>query len=233
MTHLDILFDEERLLQLVTNLYVLTGITAMWLAPKRMESPKSLMARPGMTVSRSMMLVGDEYFHISREKHNLDRCRTQFKLVRQFVDGPAEGGVVLEEVDIHPLGVQDVGGDAGRQYSRQQLLAYSETLEALSAYIRLQGMILRTEQTDLVGFLGGLAEGAGGGAGYCAEHLGEVVIVTDPHPAPAPSGDKIAINVIAAEYGQNTKDWWAKFQSDFNNHPQRTAPGRRGTSCCK
>ncbi len=26
-------------------------------------------------------LVGDEYFHISREKYNLDRCRTQFKLV--------------------------------------------------------------------------------------------------------------------------------------------------------
>ena len=26
-------------------------------------------------------LVGDEYFHIAREKHNLDRCRTQFKLV--------------------------------------------------------------------------------------------------------------------------------------------------------
>ncbi|NBI09612.1 aminoglycoside phosphotransferase family protein [Colidextribacter sp. OB.20] len=26
-------------------------------------------------------LVGDEYFHIARERHNLDRCRTQFKLV--------------------------------------------------------------------------------------------------------------------------------------------------------
>lgn len=26
-------------------------------------------------------LVGDEYFHIAREGHNLDRCRTQFKLV--------------------------------------------------------------------------------------------------------------------------------------------------------
>ncbi len=26
-------------------------------------------------------LVGDEYFHIAREKQNLDRCRTQFKLV--------------------------------------------------------------------------------------------------------------------------------------------------------
>ena len=33
---------------------------------------------------------------------------------------------------------------------------------------------------------------------------------------PAPSGDKVAINVIAAEYGKQTKDWWTKFQSDFN-----------------
>ena len=35
-------------------------------------------------------------------------------------------------------------------------------------------------------------------------------------PDPAPSGDKVAISVIAAEYGKQTKDWWAKFQSDFN-----------------
>lgn len=26
-------------------------------------------------------LEGDHYFHIRREGHNLDRCRTQFKLV--------------------------------------------------------------------------------------------------------------------------------------------------------
>ena len=31
-------------------------------------------------------LVGDEYFHIAREKHNLDRCRTQFKLVADMED---------------------------------------------------------------------------------------------------------------------------------------------------
>ena len=31
-----------------------------------------------------------------------------------------------------------------------------------------------------------------------------------------PSGDKIDINVIAAEYGQNTKQWWADFQNEFN-----------------
>ena len=34
---------------------------------------------------------------------------------------------------------------------------------------------------------------------------------------PSNSGDKIAISVIAAEYGQKTKDWWAGFQNDFNS----------------
>ena len=29
-------------------------------------------------------LMGDKYFAIDREKHNLDRCRTQFKLVRDM-----------------------------------------------------------------------------------------------------------------------------------------------------
>ena len=35
-----------------------------------------------------------------------------------------------------------------RQYTQQEIQAYVETLEALSAYIRLKGMILTTEQTD-------------------------------------------------------------------------------------
>ena len=35
--------------------------------------------------------------------------------------------------------------------------------------------------------------------------------------APAPStGDKTAISAIVAEYGQNTKQWWADFQNEFN-----------------
>ena len=33
---------------------------------------------------------------------------------------------------------------------------------------------------------------------------------------PAPSGDKIDISVIAAQYGQNTAKWWADFQDEFN-----------------
>ena len=38
----------------------------------------------------------------------------------------------------------------------------------------------------------------------------------DDSQANEPSGDKIDINVIAAEYGQNTKQWWADFQNEFN-----------------
>lgn len=36
-----------------------------------------------------------------------------------------------------------------RQYSKAEIQAYTETLEALSAYIQLKGMILTAEQTDL------------------------------------------------------------------------------------
>ncbi len=35
-------------------------------------------------------------------------------------------------------------------------------------------------------------------------------------PAPEPSAEKIPVNVIAAEYGQNTKQWWADFVTEFN-----------------
>ena len=35
-------------------------------------------------------------------------------------------------------------------------------------------------------------------------------------PAPSGSGDKIEINVVAAQYGQNTNNCWADFQDEFN-----------------
>ena len=35
-------------------------------------------------------------------------------------------------------------------------------------------------------------------------------------PAPSTGGDKTAISAIVAEYGQNTKQWWADFQNEFN-----------------
>ena len=36
-----------------------------------------------------------------------------------------------------------------RQYSQKEIQAYTETLEVLSAYIQLKGMILTAEQTDI------------------------------------------------------------------------------------
>ncbi|MGN1023145.1 MAG: extracellular solute-binding protein, partial [Lachnospiraceae bacterium] len=34
--------------------------------------------------------------------------------------------------------------------------------------------------------------------------------------APAATGDQVSLNVIAAQYGQNTASWWADFQKEFN-----------------
>ena len=43
-------------------------------------------------------LDGDHYFKVHRENHNLDRCRTQFKLVADMEKKWAEMNAVIEEV---------------------------------------------------------------------------------------------------------------------------------------
>ena len=35
-------------------------------------------------------------------------------------------------------------------------------------------------------------------------------------PVTASAADKVDINVIAAQYGQQTADWWANFVTEFN-----------------
>ena len=62
----------------------------------------------------------------------------------------------------------------------------------------------------------------GGGGGAASNPPAEDTPGTEETQKPddsqgeQPSGDKIDINVIAAEYGQNTKQWWADFQKEFN-----------------
>ena len=62
----------------------------------------------------------------------------------------------------------------------------------------------------------------GGGGGAASNPPAEDTPGTEETQKPddsqgeQPSGDKIDINVIAAEYGQNTKQWWADFQDEFN-----------------
>ena len=43
-------------------------------------------------------LDGDHYFKVHRENHNLDRCRTQFKLDADMEKKWAEMNAVIEEV---------------------------------------------------------------------------------------------------------------------------------------
>ena len=45
--------------------------------------------------------MGDEYFHISREGQNLDRCRTQCKLVKDMEDRWAELEAIVAPYGAH------------------------------------------------------------------------------------------------------------------------------------
>ena len=43
-------------------------------------------------------IAGDHYFKIHREQHNLDRCRTQFKLVSQMEEKMTEMNQIIQEI---------------------------------------------------------------------------------------------------------------------------------------
>ncbi len=61
-----------------------------------------------------------------------------------------------------------------------------------------------------------LAACGGGGGGTSTPATSNPATSNPGASVPSTSGEKIPIKVIAAEYGQNTKQWWADFQSDFN-----------------
>jgi hypothetical protein len=43
-------------------------------------------------------LAGDTYFKVHREGHNLDRCRTQFKLVQSIEQQEAAMNKLVEKI---------------------------------------------------------------------------------------------------------------------------------------
>lgn len=176
---MDILFDEKRLLQLVTNLYILTGITANILDP---EGKDIHLFKDHPPFCRAINALPEGHQRCVRcdmwkvKNYNAEKgfqfyrchagiCEAVLPLydkqqpLAYLVFGCFLDETPMEEqwertrsrVEWYPGGA-DALREAFfqfRQYTSQQLRAYSETLEALSAYIRLQGMILRTEQTDL------------------------------------------------------------------------------------
>ena len=176
---MNILFDQKRLLQLVTNLHVLTGMTANILDPQGRDinlfqdhppfcraindlpeghercvacdawKVKSYTADRGFQFYRCHAGICEAVMPLYDKRHPLaylifgcflddspieeqwERSRT---LLEWYPGGPDK---------LRPAFFQF------RQYTQQQLKAYAETLEALSAYIQFKGMILATEQTDL------------------------------------------------------------------------------------
>lgn len=176
---MDILFDEEQLLQLVTNLYVLTGLTANILDPQGrdihlfkdhpsfcraindlpeghercvdcdMNMVKNYVSDRGFQFYRCHAGVCEAVMPLYDKNHPLaylifgcflddSPIEEQWERSRQLLDWYPGGAEKLKESFFQ-----------FRQYSSQELQAYAKTLEALSAYIQLKGMIRATEQTDL------------------------------------------------------------------------------------
>lgn len=176
---MNILFDEERLRRLIANLKTLTGIPANILDPEGrdinlfrghppfcrllndlpegharcvkcdMEHVRGCAAGKGFSFYRCHAGICEAVMPLYGEKDPLAYLIFGCYLDDSPIDGQWERTRAL--LDWWPDG-PDALKQAFfqfRQYSLQEIRAYAETLEALSSYIQLKGMILTTEQTDL------------------------------------------------------------------------------------
>ncbi len=175
---MNILFDQEQLLQLVSNLYLLTGIPANILDPQGRdinlfeghppfcralnacpEGHRRCVACDAWKV-RSYAASGGFQFY----RCHAGICEAVMPLfdrnhpLAYLVFGCFLDDEPMEEqwqrtratLDWYPGGPDSLR-DAFlqfRQYAAPELKAYAETLEALAAYIQLKEMIRLTEQTD-------------------------------------------------------------------------------------
>lgn len=176
---MNILFDEERLRKLIANLKTLTGIPANILDPEGrdinlfrghppfcrllndlpeghrrcvecdMRKVRGYTAEKGFQFYRCHAGICEAVMPLYDKKDPLaylifgcylddSPMEEQWERARALLDWWPEGPDALRNAFFQ-----------FRQYSPQEIQAYAETLEALSSYIRLQGMILTTEQTDL------------------------------------------------------------------------------------
>ena len=176
---MNILFDEERLRKLIANLNILTGVPANILDLSgrdinlfrghppfcRMindlpEGHRRCVACDQCKIRRYEAESGFQHYrcHVGiceavmplYNKQNpvaylavgcyLDDSplEEQWEYTRSLLDWWPDGPDALKDAFFQ-----------FRQYSKAEIKAYTETLEALSSYIQLKGMILTAEQTDL------------------------------------------------------------------------------------
>ena len=176
---MNILFDQEQLLRLLTNLYVFTGIAANILDPQGRDinlfegHPPFCRAMNALPEGHERCVRCDAWKirnYSAESGFQFYRCHAGIcEAVVPLYDKSRPlaylvFGCFLDEspmerqwersraaLDWYPGGA-DVLKPAFfqfRQYTPGELRAYSELLEALAAYIQLKGMIQATEQTDL------------------------------------------------------------------------------------
>ena len=172
------LFDEEQLRRLIANLKILTGVPANILDPEGRDinlfrgHPPICRAINDLPEGHERCIACDQckIRHYTAERgFQFYRCHVGIcEAVMPLYDrknplaylavGCYLDDSPMEEQWEHTRALLDwwPGGPDSlkeaffqfRQYSQQEVQAYAETLEALSAYIQLKGMILATEQTD-------------------------------------------------------------------------------------
>ena len=179
MAEMNILFDEERLRKLIANLNVLTGLPANILDPEGRDinlfkgHPPFCRMLNDLPEGHQRCVACDrcKIQHYTAEKgFQFYRCHAGiceaimplFDKKRPLAylafgcyldETPMEEQweVTRSRLDWYPGGAEALRPAffQFRQYSQRELRAYAETLEALSSYIQLKGMILTAEQTDL------------------------------------------------------------------------------------
>ena len=179
MSETNIFFDQKQLRKLIANLKILTGVSANILDPDGRDinlfrgHPPFCRAINDLPEGHRRCVACDQYKiqHYTAEsgfqfyRCHLGICEAVMPLydkknpLAYLAVGCYLDGESIEKQWEHTRGLLDWwpdGPDALKdaffqfhQYSRQEIQAYTETLEALSAYIQLKGMILATEQTDL------------------------------------------------------------------------------------
>lgn len=176
---MNILFDEERLRKLIANLNILTGVPANILDLSgrdinlfrghppfcRMindlpEGHRRCVACDQCKIRRYEAESGFQHYrcHVGICEAVMPLYNKQNPVAYLAVGCYLDDSPIEEQweytrslLDWWPDGPDSLK-DAFfqfRRYSKAEIQAYTETLEALSAYIQLKGMILTAEQTDL------------------------------------------------------------------------------------
>ena len=176
---MNVLFDYERLVPLISSLYTLTGIRAdLYDAEFRAVSVNEDQAPPFCAMINACPEGHERCVSCDREamkrassgKHTFYRCHAgiceailsicegntplAFLFCGQHLDDSELEGqweATRKTLDWYPGDMEELRRAflSFRRYSDKEVEAYSRILTALASYIRLEGIILSSEQTDL------------------------------------------------------------------------------------